>query len=833
MTRIMQRIGLALSGGGFRAAIYHLGVIRFLRDAGILPKISHVTSVSGGSVTAAHLVLNWDRYCGSPTEFDEAAQEIVRFVQLDVRNRIVRRFPFGSLVNSVGRLVRLPVQRQLSRPGMLEAHYRKYLFGETSLFQLPDRPRLHILATNLSEGGLCSFCKDGLLLQRRTRSQGTQFERVNFGLATVPMAVAASSAFPGFFPPLQVNGWDVGAEEGELSEQSFTDGGVIDNLGLRMFRYIEDSWVRDTAPLTADDFLEPEAVLKTLRRADDAPESATAMAHLRELLSFRNALSGQNSRTEFSDSTRLARSLWEIICSQQLYRDPHFDNVRLTQQSGQALLEYARSMTSELDWGDHLYLNRNLIDAVLEQAVGKPCLVLGRDGFQSILVSDAGAKFKIARDGQAGGIITTALRSSDIAMDRVYQLELEAARGNTTGVVFFPMADIVTREQDRTAPHPEVQRQASRIRTDMDRFSELEITALIQHGYCVARKCCLSQTKELMETCPSDPPWNPFDQGENEPRLLRSGPLKLDDESYALQTARHLQKSCKRKIWSTLFSFRDWPTYIYLPLILTLVFSVPIVIYRLHQSRTRQQMILSAVKQTSPLYNELLELLGSQPPTSLPDIEFNSVETLEPFDWSGFEVLSNSLIFDVRNWSRTVDKPLVGIHARMKVRRLPDAADNARLRFQTETTDADVYLQCHSTRFNPVLSRMESNGVYRWELALDLSKAPFNRSVEVVTDAVAQARSPEEPQTGRFYFHIPAQTSLVYCWVLMPVDREYENFEIVAYPPESLDDLKIVTPDAKVQLESASLASFNLINPQPGYRYECRWKWLDNGPPDQ
>ena len=44
----MSRIGLALSGGGFRAALYHLGVIRYLRDAGILPQITHITAVSGG-----------------------------------------------------------------------------------------------------------------------------------------------------------------------------------------------------------------------------------------------------------------------------------------------------------------------------------------------------------------------------------------------------------------------------------------------------------------------------------------------------------------------------------------------------------------------------------------------------------------------------------------------------------------------------------------------------------------------------------------------------------------------------------------------------------------
>src|ERR1051325_28340 len=89
----MKKIGLALSGGGFRATLYHLGLVRFLRDAGILSQVTHITSVSGGSIMAAHLALNWGRYTGSPDEFNAAAEEFLAFVHLDVRNRIARRFP--------------------------------------------------------------------------------------------------------------------------------------------------------------------------------------------------------------------------------------------------------------------------------------------------------------------------------------------------------------------------------------------------------------------------------------------------------------------------------------------------------------------------------------------------------------------------------------------------------------------------------------------------------------------------------------------------------------------------------------------------------------------
>src|SRR3974377_1829180 len=133
---IMNRFGLALSGGGFRASLYHLGLVRFLRDAGILPRVTHISSVSGGSIIAAHLVLNWDRYNGSPEEFDAAASEFLSFVHLDIRNRIIRRFPLNIPLRWPRRLLGLS-NRKLTRTGLLERHYEGHVCGTTSMFVLP------------------------------------------------------------------------------------------------------------------------------------------------------------------------------------------------------------------------------------------------------------------------------------------------------------------------------------------------------------------------------------------------------------------------------------------------------------------------------------------------------------------------------------------------------------------------------------------------------------------------------------------------------------------------------------------------------------------------
>ena len=309
----MNRLGPALSGGGFRATLFHLGVVRYLRDAGVLQKVTHINTVSGGSILGAHLVLNWDRYCGSEEEFDAASREILDFVQLDVRNRIVRRFPFTSTINVLRSILRLRPYRQLTRPGLLEKHYQEYLYGDIPLSQLPARPRLNILSTNLSEGCLCAFNNNGFILQRRMPGRRDRFDKIQMGLATVPMAVAASSAFPGFFPPLVLNGLDVGADEGEFDRQAFTDGAVYDNLGLRMFRCIEQAGIRDSAPLAREDFIELDDTMTALGTADSLPPG-TPLYRLRKILDSRHGGSIFGDREESSDqcTDRLIRGLWGL-----------------------------------------------------------------------------------------------------------------------------------------------------------------------------------------------------------------------------------------------------------------------------------------------------------------------------------------------------------------------------------------------------------------------------------------------------------------------------------------------------------------------------------------
>ena len=50
---------LCLSGGGYRAMVFHIGVLWRLYETGLLKTIKRISSVSGGSITAGQLALAW------------------------------------------------------------------------------------------------------------------------------------------------------------------------------------------------------------------------------------------------------------------------------------------------------------------------------------------------------------------------------------------------------------------------------------------------------------------------------------------------------------------------------------------------------------------------------------------------------------------------------------------------------------------------------------------------------------------------------------------------------------------------------------------------------
>src|ERR1700726_486199 len=53
-------IGIALSGGGFRAMLFHAGALARMNELGLLSKAQRVASVSGGSIISGYLGMKGD-----------------------------------------------------------------------------------------------------------------------------------------------------------------------------------------------------------------------------------------------------------------------------------------------------------------------------------------------------------------------------------------------------------------------------------------------------------------------------------------------------------------------------------------------------------------------------------------------------------------------------------------------------------------------------------------------------------------------------------------------------------------------------------------------------
>ena len=129
----------------------------------------------------------------------------------------------------------------------------------------------------------------------------------------------------------------------------------------------------------------------------------------------------------------------------------------------------------------------------------------------------------------------------------------------------------------------------TRVRTDLDYFDDLEIRSLAQHGYCVARKTCRSNPQLLGHHDPDGPPWDPIANGQS-----TSSPQPIT-------WARTLQTSSKRRVWSSLLSLSDWPTYVWIPLILALLFGGPFAYMAAHHRAQRNEAVMGATSQAKQI----------------------------------------------------------------------------------------------------------------------------------------------------------------------------------------------------------------------------------------
>ncbi|MDP8985906.1 MAG: patatin-like phospholipase family protein [Pseudomonadota bacterium] len=231
-SRSENEVGLALSGGGFRAALFALGTLWRLNEGGWLRKLTHITSVSGGSITAAYLGLHWkDLAFNGNGVAENFPERIARPIEQFCRARI-----------DVPCIIKGLLTPRVTIGDFVARAYQKRLYnlsgGRVATLQdLPGPgagPVFVLYATNLQTGVSVRFTRESISDYRLGKLPNPD--------TPLAVAVGASSAFPPLLSPVRLKTdprqWRASPQMPPKDlvrlrrKMILTDGGVYDNLGL-------------------------------------------------------------------------------------------------------------------------------------------------------------------------------------------------------------------------------------------------------------------------------------------------------------------------------------------------------------------------------------------------------------------------------------------------------------------------------------------------------------------------------------------------------------------------------------------------------------------------
>ena len=205
-------IGIAMSGGGSRAANFSAAALLQLENLGILQQATALSSVSGSSLTAAYYGL-----------FSE--DKIHHWNPKQVRERLVKNFELDwfwrwFLPWNIGRYW----FTGFDRSDIMADVFDHNLFEDKTFGQMPrTTPKILINATSLTDNGASYLFTD------------EAFNKIGSGLDkyAVSRAVMASGAFPGAFHNVTLRDYTQPKQYVHLF-----DGGPSDNLGINSLRKV-------------------------------------------------------------------------------------------------------------------------------------------------------------------------------------------------------------------------------------------------------------------------------------------------------------------------------------------------------------------------------------------------------------------------------------------------------------------------------------------------------------------------------------------------------------------------------------------------------------------
>lgn len=232
MTESRPSIALALSGGGVRAMVFHLGVMKHLAERGLLEDVERISTVSGGSLLIGLLLqqnqMRW------PTSEDF----LTRLLPTLRESLCTRSLQWGAarqLLNP------LNLRFLLSRANLLARALQREWQVQGALASLPPTPEWSINGTTAENGKRFRFKRQDMGDYTLGYTSAEWFPLAS--------ALAVSAAFPGGFGPLTLDAhrfewrkrpWNAPPDAATPIKPRFRrlhlyDGGVYDNMGLEPF----------------------------------------------------------------------------------------------------------------------------------------------------------------------------------------------------------------------------------------------------------------------------------------------------------------------------------------------------------------------------------------------------------------------------------------------------------------------------------------------------------------------------------------------------------------------------------------------------------------------
>lgn len=215
-----MKIGLALSGGGMRAAVFHLGVLRCLAEHGLFEQIAHISSVSGASICMGLIYGCHDHRWPDDVSF---LQEVYPKIKTMITQKDIQW-------HSLARLLIEPYYWD-KKVNLLANVMKQRWNVEGCLQDIPVYPRWTINTTAYESG------KDFRISSEQMGSIQTGYvSKPSFPLTH---AMAASAGFPILIGPYKLKTKDkswVNQKKEPIQPQDkvlhLWDGGVYDNMGL-------------------------------------------------------------------------------------------------------------------------------------------------------------------------------------------------------------------------------------------------------------------------------------------------------------------------------------------------------------------------------------------------------------------------------------------------------------------------------------------------------------------------------------------------------------------------------------------------------------------------